>query len=703
MKEILFHISQKDENDCGVACIYMIFRYYGYLLDYNWLKTRAITSNKGVSLLKMRDIFNELNIKVDFYKPKNETFLLDNITIIDNELPAIAFMRTEKSNQYHYIVIYKIRNGYITYSDPNEVKVHKTKNLDFINRIVYFIKLDFSDFKFSTKTYIVKEKENFIVRCILKEKKYFIFISSLSLIISIIGIFLASKIGIIIDMLNISNKNFTFYVLMIFVILLSFLIVTNNFITLKKNLMSVICTKKIEYNINKNILDILINQYNIDLNSIKSGELMSRINDCVSLTSVMSSLVINFFPDVIIGFVSLVVLTMLNYKLSFLIIVSCIILLIVNLKVFSKMYDYNYNAIKDYSYYYGNLLEIVNGLEEVQTTKSQVYYNNKIIDDLKLYNNSSVITQKYSNIISINQNIFSMLICIIAVMLGVIEVLNGYMTLGNLTIFITISEILQAVIKEFISFQFNLENFIISYNRILQIFFDRGLNTLPSKEYDNSKNITCITLNEFSLSYLEKEVFNNVNVELSSKNILITGVSGSGKSSLAKCIAGLYTNYNGKINMYSNDINCKKECDNVNVVYLSNDSTLFAGTIRENITQGKKILNTTIHKLCDEFKLNDFINSLPMKLEQEIAPNQSNISTGQKQKIALIRSIVAEPDILILDEALSNIDIDNRNRIIVNLEKYSFMKIYISHDDLSVNNSVKYIIEDKKVIRLGEM
>ena len=67
-----------------------------------------------------------------------------------------------------------------------------------------------------------------------------------------------------------------------------------------------------------------------------------------------------------------------------------------------------------------------------------------------------------------------------------------------------------------------------------------------------------------------------------------------------------------------------------------------------------------------------------------------------------MRSVIAEPDILILDEALSNIDKNNKQKIISNLNKYNFMKIYVSHDEIVIKDCDSYVI-DNKVIRKEEV
>lgn len=107
----------------------------------------------------------------------------------------------------------------------------------------------------------------------------------------------------------------------------------------------------------------------------------------------------------------------------------------------------------------------------------------------------------------------------------------------------------------------------------------------------------------------------------------------------------------------------------------------------------------TIKRLCKNFTIDNYINNLPNKLEEKIKPNQSNLSTGQKQRIALIRAILSEPDILILDESLSNIDIENRINIVKNLDECDFMKIYISHDNLGIAGTNDYYIINREIVQ----
>lgn len=698
MKEYLIHITQTNEVDCAVACVYMIFRYYGYLLDYEWLRNRLIDSNYGTSLKSVKSLFEYFGIPIHIYKTNYEYINTQYTSIKKSEFPVIALMKSEKENGLHYIVIYSMKKGYIRYSDPNENTINKIRSNEFIHRIKYYIKPNFLEFSFIPQKFIINENNNFILKSIKDEKSKLIIIVILSLFISLIGIVLASKFGLLIDLISDrDNPMFVVYFSLLF-FLLTNMVVFKSAISYVKNIISIESIKNIEYNINSYIIKIFINNGSFGLRTFKTGEIMARINDCMSLGIIINNFLVNVLPNIIISVLGLVYMFILNFKLFFVVIFSCLIVFFISIRTFSNIYNYNISEIDSYSNYYGEFLEIVENIDEIKTTYNDKYYFDKIKDSLEKYKECSLIKEKYSNYISICQNMFSILCGLIVLLFGLFYVMESLLTVGNLAIFITISEIIQSVVIDIILFQIDLESFLATYNRILHVFFQDVSKKERLKKIE-IKEVESINFKDFSIFYGEKEVLSNSNISFNKKNILIKGNSGSGKSSIVKCIAGLSNNFNGVIQINNK---CCIGKNNLHIVYLSNNSALFSGTIKDNICLGKRITNKKIYKLCEEFSIIDFVNSFSERIYHKIEPNQLNVSTGQKQRIALVRSVIAEPDILILDEALSNIDKNNKQKIISNLNKYNFMKIYVSHDEIVIKDCDSYVI-DNKVIRKEEV
>lgn len=696
MKEMMIHMLQKEEIDCGVACVHMLFRYYGYLLDYEWLRKEMIDSTNGTSLQNMVNILKKFNINTNVFCTNFEYLSSQYVSLKREEFPLIALIETSEKEQYHYILIYSLKKGTIKYSDPQETNVKKIKSSELIRKIKYLIKVDFSSFNKKSNRYLLKEKDNFIIQAIYNEKKRIIIVSILSAIISIIGVVLASKFGILLNAIDIDKNNILLGLyLSIFCMLLLLVVVFRGSITFFKNILSVKTIKNMEYNINKKIIEIFVDNKQNNVKRMKSGEVLARIGDSLLLSRTINDLLVNLLPDFIIMIFGIIYMFFLNVHLTLIMVGSCLLIAIIGWKTFNKIYRNNLKEMQNYADYNANLLETIQSLDEIKTNGSEKYYKKRVFSSLKNYIDSSADKENYGNYISILQNMFSIFLGIITIFIGINYVLNSQMTMGNLAIFVTVSEIIQTVILEVVLFQFQLEQFLTAYNRILQVFFEQNI----KENTRNGKiNVTNIKLLDFSISYGNKSVINNTNITLQGKNIFLLGKSGCGKSSIAKSIAGLADVYTGKILVNSNTK--FENIEKCNVVYLSNESSLFTGTIRENICLGKIVANKTIENLCRNFAIDDYINNLPNKLEEKIKPNQSNLSTGQKQRIALIRAILSEPDILILDEALSNIDIENRINIVKSLEECDFMKIYISHDDLGIINASDYHIKNKKIVQV---
>lgn len=171
MKEMMIHMLQKEEIDCGVACVHMLFRYYGYLLDYEWLRKEMIDSTNGTSLQNMVNILKKFNINTNVFCTNFEYLSSQYVSLKREEFPLIALIETSEKEQYHYILIYSLKKGTIKYSDPQETNVKKIKSSELIRKIKYLIKVDFSSFNKKSNRYLLKEKDNFIIQAIYNEKK----------------------------------------------------------------------------------------------------------------------------------------------------------------------------------------------------------------------------------------------------------------------------------------------------------------------------------------------------------------------------------------------------------------------------------------------------------------------------------------------------------------------------------------------------
>ena len=179
---------------------------------------------------------------------------------------------------------------------------------------------------------------------------------------------------------------------------------------------------------------------------------------------------------------------------------------------------------------------------------------------------------------------------------------------------------------------------------------------------------------------------NNINLEINkSDKIQIEGQNGSGKSTLSKVLTALYSPKSGTIlinDCVSNLYNSEKLKDKILLV--TNEDILFNDSLEDNICLGKNISRSEIIALAKKIDFYDFIASKVETLDFTVSENGKNLSTGQRKKVLLMRALLSKSDIVILDEVLSGMDVESRNKIEQLIQDdHSKSYIIISHEPIN--------------------
>lgn len=184
--------------------------------------------------------------------------------------------------------------------------------------------------------------------------------------------------------------------------------------------------------------------------------------------------------------------------------------------------------------------------------------------------------------------------------------------------------------------------------------------------------------------------------------MIIVGERGCGKSTIFKLITNFYNNYTGDIELFGKDIrewNLETLRNQISIV--SQDVNLFPGTIKENISFGKN--NSYMEQIVQAAKkanAHEFIMKLPNGYDTVLEENASNLSGGEKQRIAIARAVIKNSPILLLDEATSALDSDSAQKVQVALNNLMEGKttLIITHKLESIKAS-----DDIVFIKQGEI
>ena len=228
----------------------------------------------------------------------------------------------------------------------------------------------------------------------------------------------------------------------------------------------------------------------------------------------------------------------------------------------------------------------------------------------------------------------------------------------------------------------------VEFHKLLSKFIkQKKLNNLTynsKKEIFNNKKENILSLKNLNFSYESKKIFKNLNVAFKDNSIIgIEGESGDGKTTLVEILLGLIEPQKGHLLINNVDIKKHKDKWFKNVSYVSQDNTLFNGSILQNITfqlEDKKNDKFEVLKLIKNLNKN-FYNKFKNKINYTINYSASNLSLGEKQRISIARGLFKGKKIIVLDEITSSLDRENERQVLDEIKKFKKNRliIIISH------------------------
>lgn len=221
--------------------------------------------------------------------------------------------------------------------------------------------------------------------------------------------------------------------------------------------------------------------------------------------------------------------------------------------------------------------------------------------------------------------------------------------------------------------------------------FEKEIPTVKNYYKVDEDQETSALIKNLSFKYFNSDTYIFKNLDLSIKkneHTVITGPNGSGKSTLLGLISGIFYPEEGTVSLSSNKIG-----------YVGVTPLIINGTLNENILYGnnRNIDEQEILDLLQEFKL--FNEESEIDLNMQVS--NSTLSSGQMQKISFIRSLLANSEILLLDESTSNLDIRTKQFIfeILNIRDITIINSTHNHEDFDYDNHLKIeVMEDSRII-----
>ena len=314
------------------------------------------------------------------------------------------------------------------------------------------------------------------------------------------------------------------------------------------------------------------------------------------------------------------------------------------------------------------LVEMVNGLETVTGCMAESSMQRLWEAVAGISAQSSNEARKYSTRAVSFATFVTQMVTVGMVIWGVYRIGEGEMSMGGLIGCNILVGRIMAPLLQLASLLTRLQNSRVSLKAL------DTLMELPSENQDQSAcmdfgSLSCdFVMENVSFAYpgAQKPALNGVSLRIRpGEKVGIIGRMGSGKSSLGKLLIGLYAPQEGSVSFGGVDIRQLATADlRSRVGFLPQEVVLFYGTIRDNIALGDPTINDhLILRASAVSGVSDIVRGHPAGYGAQVGEQGRNLSGGQRQAVGLARALVRDPDVLILDEPTSNMDVDSERLV----------------------------------------
>lgn len=356
----------------------------------------------------------------------------------------------------------------------------------------------------------------------------------------------------------------------------------------------------------------------------------------------------------------------------------------------------------------------INSAQFVKLSCTEFKEIRKFRQSVKNCNHSFISMCKYTSVNSSVLRFFTLTMFVQAFWFGSTMVRKGKLSIGDVITCFHSCILLGSAINGSLHQIVVLQKGHVAVNQI-QEFLNAGSSTDSSHVYTMAgSSIGDIVFDNVQFAYPRRpteQALKGISLTFPvGKTTFIIGKSGSGKSTLANILLKFYRRYDGDVSIAGKDIRLLDQQWLIkNITLVEQRCTLFNDTLRNNILMGSQLINEIeeaqqLKKACRISLLEKLIYDLPDGLETKLGTGGVNLSGGQQQKLALARAFMRDSPILILDEALSAVDVIHRSLLMKAIRKWRYNKttIILTHELNEINSEdFLYIIENGRCVEKG--
>lgn len=669
---------QDNENSCGAYCIKMLLSFYKRDDEIKNIKKRCRLTKEGITVYGLIQVLKKYHLEAKAYQCEFKHLF--------EEVNCPAIVHLKQDDLYHYVILYKVKDGYFLVGDPAKglIKMsYESFSKQFTGIIIMIDHVGMPITKRTNYTF-----QNFLKDHFKQHYQTIIKMMIKTIIISMLTMIFSYYYQLMIDSFSkypiyqIVFISLGFTVLYAFKLLLDYL--------RRQQILELSRELNQEYAL-KTMQNLIYQDYDY-MDGLEKGTLLSRSQNLFELSQYFIEFYHVIFIDSILMLFILIFILSIQFFLFLIVLLMMVIIFLVFYFYSKKLHIENKKILEQKEHLNDGLLEFQENYFQTIQFKVKKMMKNKLGYLYDTYFMNVYHHDEMTNIHQVQLEALIQIMIMAVLLLAIIIYKKQQMTLGTvMLVYLLLSYMINPLMK--------ISVFIAMHDE-LQIIFERYKEMLPEKRERKKKikKINSIELKHVSFSYgYTRPLFDHFQLKIE-RSLFIQGKTGSGKSTLLKLIMNQLQPTKGEIvingiNLQELDLNSYYS----HIKYLNKTPVFYKESLRTNMIFDRLFLENKMIELLHYFMLDDLVNGLDLKLDEQ----GGFLSSGQGQLVMIIRALLSEPDVLILDEAFSNIDQERLQLLINYLNFQKIIVIIVSHQINMMNCQFDCVIIDSGKI-VGE-
>jgi ATP-binding cassette subfamily B protein len=685
--------SQHDQQDCGVACLLSLIRYYGGDASFERIRELSGTSKEGSSLLGLYQAAASLGFVAEGCEA-------DTTSLINHGRPVILHILTDKKVE-HFVVCYMYDNGCFIIGDPaNGICEWSSEmlNKQWLSHACLILE---PSVDFEQKDDIIHLKRKWLKNLIVDDIGILLTTVVIGTLLAALGMAMAVFSQKLIDDI-LPSKDYV--KLSVGLGMVALLILTRIGLSVIRQHLLLRQARDFNNRIVGNFYNRLLFLPKSFFDHRKVGDMTTRLNDTRRIQIVISQVLGDTVINVLSIFVSFVFLFMYSWQLTLPIVCSLPLF-------FWVIYSYNKCIIAKqremmaaYAQSESNFINTIQGISTIKNYNKQSVFSELNQYIYGIFQDTIYGLGNLNVSLGWKSGLIGAVITLLILILGSLFVFSEQLSLGRLMAVLSIIGTLLPSIAAIAMVAIPFNEAKVAFDRMFEF-----LRLKPEKmEVDNTVKFRFQSLQVTNLSFRfpgRGQLLQNINLTIHKSEIIsIAGESGCGKTTFCQILSKFYDFENGNIVVNDKfsirDMDTQQWREVLGVVL--QDAYIFNGTVLSNIclnnttNDAQKVIN-----FCHHYNFEPFIDEFPQGYMTIVGEEGINLSGGQKQLISLARALYKQPQLLILDEVTSAMDKNMEHfvlQLLLKLKKEMSI-IFVSHRlHILKNISDKIYLFDKGIV-----